>query len=312
MSCVSPREFSVVIPTYNRLEFLKQALKSVWAQSYSDYEIIVVDDGSTDGTKDYLALLGDRVKALFQSNKGPAAARNLGVKHAIGNYIAFLDSDDIWLPWTLATFRKLILSHQDPSLLCAAVLEFDGSVPDIKQEKVTAEYFDDYFESANNPEDVRSGGLVVQKAKFERFDETMLVAEDHDFCLRLGMSRGFVRVRSPVTLAYRRHIANISMSPHAWCPAAEALLIRESQGRYPGGITRKKERWSLLSRAVRPMAFGCLKAGLKCEAWRLYRRSFWMHTQLWRVRFLVGFPLVSVLVLGPFNGPNENCGRDCN
>lgn len=296
MSGVSPREFSVVIPTYNRLEFLKQALKSVWAQSHSDYEIIVVDDGSTDGTKDYLALLDGRVRVLCQSNKGPAAARNLGVKHAIGNYIAFLDSDDIWLPWTLATFRKLILSHQQPSLLYAAVLEFDGNVPDIKQEKITAEYFDDYFESANNPGDVRCGGLVVQTKIFDSFDESMLVAEDHDFCLRLGMSCGFVRVRSPVTLAYRRHIANISMSPQAWCPAAEALLIRESQGHYPGGMTRKKERWSLLSRAIRPMAFGCLRAGLKSEAWRLYRQSFWMNTQLGRIRFLVGFPLASVLV----------------
>jgi glycosyltransferase involved in cell wall biosynthesis len=290
-------EFSVVIPSYNRLDFLKQALSSVWAQSYNDYEIIVVDDGSTDGTKDYLALLDGRVKAFFQPNKGPGAARNLGVKHAIGNYVAFLDSDDIWLPWTLATFHELILCHQKPSLLCAAVLEFDGHVPDIKQERLTAEHFGDYFESANDRKFVGSGALVVKKSIFDSvngFDENMFVAEDHDFCLRLGISRGFVRVRSPVTLAYRRHIENMATLPQSLCLAAVELLIRESTGRYPGGEAREKERWQLLSRMLRPVAMSCLRAGFGGEAWRLYKRSFRMNARLGRFRFLTGFALYSI------------------
>src|SRR5450830_1529256 len=95
-------EFSIVIPTYNRMKFLQQALDSVWAQTHDDYEIIVVDDGSTDGTKDYLASLDGRVKTVRQSNSGPAAARNLGVRQAKGEYVAFLDSDDLWFPWALA------------------------------------------------------------------------------------------------------------------------------------------------------------------------------------------------------------------
>jgi glycosyltransferase involved in cell wall biosynthesis len=289
--------FSVVIPTYNRLEFLKQALSSVWAQSHSDYEIIVVDDGSTDGTKDYLDRLGSRVKVLCQPNRGPSAARNLGVKQAIGNYIAFLDSDDIWLSWTLATFHQLILSHQQPSLLCAAIVEFDSNVRGIKQQKLAADYFIDYLQSANDSGFVRSGALVVKKEIFdsaEGFDENMLVAEDHDLCLRLGLSRGFIRVRSPVTLAYRRHTANMSTSPKALYPAAEELLIRESAGRYPGGKRRKKERWQLLSRMLRPVAMSCLRAGLVGEAWSLYRRSFRMNVRLGRFRFLTGFALYSL------------------
>lgn len=290
-------EFSVIIPTYNRLEFLKQALSSVWAQSHSDYEIIVVDDGSTDGTSDYLALLGDRVKALCQANKGPAAARNFGVKHAIGDYVAFLDSDDIWLPWTFFTFHKLIQRHQQPSLLCGAVCEFDGDVPDVKQGKLTAKYFRDYLESANDPSFVSSGALVAKRDIFEKaegFDQSMLVAEDHDFCFRLGVCRGFVRAGSPITLAYRRHSGNISTSPLALCPAATELLIRESKGRYPGGKVREKERWQLLGRMLRPVAMSCLRAGFGGEAWRLYRRSFRMNARLGRFRFLAGFALYSV------------------
>ena len=292
-------EFSVVIPTYNRLEFLKQALSSVWAQSHNDYEIIVVDDGSTDGTKDYLAALGGRIKALYQPNKGPAAARNLGVKQGIGNYVAFLDSDDVWLPWTLATFHKLILSHQQPSLLCAAVVVFDGNVPDVKQGKVKAEYFGDYLQSGNDPSYMGGSALVVKKDIFDSangFDENMLVAEDHDFCLRIGMSRGFVLVNSPVTVAIRRHIGNMSTSPQAVYPAAEKLLIRESAGWYPGGKRRKQERWQLLSRMLRPVAMSCLRAGLVAEAWSLYRRSFRMNVRLGRFRFLIGFALYSFLL----------------
>ena len=78
--------FSVVIPTFNRLELLKQAIGSVMAQAFGDYEIIVVDDGSSDGTINYCETLGGRVKVLCQTNKGPAAARNFGVTRVQGQY----------------------------------------------------------------------------------------------------------------------------------------------------------------------------------------------------------------------------------
>src|SRR5262245_35960235 len=135
--------FSVIIPTYNRLDFIQQAVKSIEAQSHGDYEIIVVDDGSTDGTADYLASLGTHVKALHQANKGPAAARNLGVQHSLGTYIAFLDSDDFWFPWALATFHEVIRRYRAPSLISAAHLEFKEEVPNLKQEMFAAKYFVD-------------------------------------------------------------------------------------------------------------------------------------------------------------------------
>src|SRR5262249_35304485 len=130
-----PAQFSVVIPTYNRLDFLRQAISSVWAQTNREYEIIVVDDGSTDGTMDYLLSLGPNIKALRQANSGPGAARNLGAKHASGRYVAFLDSDDVWFPWTLATYHKLIQQYR-PSLICAATSEFEGEVPNVAQENL--------------------------------------------------------------------------------------------------------------------------------------------------------------------------------
>src|SRR5690242_12732553 len=96
--------FSVVIPTYNRMRFLPSALKSVWYQTYQDFEVIVIDDGSTDETQIYLSSIGSKVRYIRQTNHGPGAARNIGVQAAIGDYIAFLDSDDLWFPWTLDVF----------------------------------------------------------------------------------------------------------------------------------------------------------------------------------------------------------------
>jgi len=89
---------SVIIPTYNRAGYILHALDSVFAQTYKNYEIIVVDDGSNDETETVLKSYMNRLRYVYQTNAGPAAARNHGVKFAHGDWIAFLDTDDIWLP----------------------------------------------------------------------------------------------------------------------------------------------------------------------------------------------------------------------
>ena len=89
---------SVIIPTYNRASFLARAIESVLKQTYKNFEIIVVDDGSTDNTKEILEPLKDKIKYILTENKGPAHARNTGMQVANGKYIAFLDSDDAYLP----------------------------------------------------------------------------------------------------------------------------------------------------------------------------------------------------------------------
>src|SRR5262249_29416755 len=84
--------FSIIIPTHNRLDFLKQALNSIWGQTADDYEIIIVNDGSTDGTEEWLDAQRKRVRTFTQANRGPGAARNVGAQEARGEYVAFLDS----------------------------------------------------------------------------------------------------------------------------------------------------------------------------------------------------------------------------
>ncbi|MBI2539988.1 MAG: glycosyltransferase family 2 protein, partial [Deltaproteobacteria bacterium] len=87
-----------MIATYNRARFLPETIESVLKQSLRDFELIVVDDGSTDGTFQMLESYGDRLRVFHQENRGPSAARNLGVRHARGRWIAIQDSDDICLP----------------------------------------------------------------------------------------------------------------------------------------------------------------------------------------------------------------------
>ena len=89
---------SVIIPTYNRAACLREAIESVLSQTYKQFELIVVDDGSTDATGELLLQYGAKLSVLHTGHGGPSAARNCGIAAARGDYIAFLDSDDVWLP----------------------------------------------------------------------------------------------------------------------------------------------------------------------------------------------------------------------
>ena len=291
-------EFSVIIPTHNRVELLSEAIESVRTQTHKNYELIVVDDGSTDGTADFLRTVGSDVKVLQQSNRGPGAARNCGARHAIGAYLAFLDSDDVWFPWTLATFSRVIERYGRPPLIVASTVEFEGAIPGLEREDVATELFSDYFNTASSPGYVGSGALVVSRATFATasgFDERLSVGEDLDFYFRVGESNAFARLIRPVTLAYRRHPENISRVSSALYDGAIEILRREANGLYPGGHGRKRDRVELLSRMVRPVALSCLNAGLSAKAWDIYRMSFDVNLRSRRFRFLIGFFLKAVL-----------------
>ena len=110
-------QISVIIPTYNRGWILKEAVDSVLSQHYTDFELIVVDDGSTDNTLALLQTYKGRLKILQQENLGVSAARNLGIENSCGQYIAFLDSDDLWLPEKLSFQLEFFILHRE-ALIC--------------------------------------------------------------------------------------------------------------------------------------------------------------------------------------------------
>ncbi len=126
---------SVIIPTYNRAKLIPAAVASVVSQSYKNFEIVVVDDGSTDDTKKVIRNLqtGNDIKYIYSENGGPAHARNIGMRSAQGKYIAFLDSDDLYYPYKLALQVSFMESHPEAGLVYTEVTGFDD-----------ADYFEEY------------------------------------------------------------------------------------------------------------------------------------------------------------------------
>lgn len=111
-------DFSIIIPTYNRASFLPRAIESVLAQIYENWELIVVDDGSNDNTREVVASFKDeRIRYIYQENQERSAARNTGINNAVGEWICFLDSDDEYLPNHLMELNNKILTLKTPSLV---------------------------------------------------------------------------------------------------------------------------------------------------------------------------------------------------
>ena len=120
-------DVSVIIPCYRQANFLAEAIDSALAQYVEDKEVIAINDGSPDHTREVCAGYGDRIVYLEQENGGLSAARNTGIRSARGKYIAFLDSDDIYLPGALKTQRCYLDEHPDIALVCGNAERFDDS-----------------------------------------------------------------------------------------------------------------------------------------------------------------------------------------
>ena len=286
--------FSVIIPTFNRADFLRQTLESVWRQTFTNYEVIVVDDGSTDDTATWLSEVASKVKLITQQNSGPGAARNKGAEQAQGEYLAFLDSDDLWFPWTLETVAELIVKHDRPALISAKLVTFKdpAELESLKRAQTTAEVFSDYFASSDRDCFVGAGMTFVRRDKFFEvggFSSRQINLEDHDLILKLGTAAGFVRIVDPPTLGWRRHDASTADQSLRSFEGCRHLIENEQRGIYPGGKTRSIARRKIITRHVRPWALTLARTGDWGSAWSLYNSTFVWNLSLNRWRFLLGF-----------------------
>ena len=118
---------SVIIPNYNNAHYLGKAIQSVLRQSFKDYEIIVVDDGSTDNSKDVVSTFGDKVRYIWQENKGLGGARNTGINASNTEFIGLLDADDEWKPFYLEKMMSLVQRHPDAAVYYSAARGMDAT-----------------------------------------------------------------------------------------------------------------------------------------------------------------------------------------
>jgi glycosyltransferase involved in cell wall biosynthesis len=294
------RLFSVVVPTYNRAQYLRKALESVLTQDCQDFDIIVVDDGSTDTTAQVLATFGDKIRILHQENKGPGAARNLGVQNSTCEYVAFLDSDDFWFPWTLATYAQIIKEKDLPTLIAGNLAYFQQEieVSSLALKPLDLESFPDYFAASRRGLYCGTCQMVVRRAAILQvggFAEGKFNAEDHDLVMRLGTAPGFLYVNAPAMIAYRQHPEALTRDLSKTFRGLINLVQMEQAGRYPGGRNRRRDRWRILSGHIRGLTVELLRQKEYQNAWALYRQTFVWNLALGRFRFLAGFFLKAAL-----------------
>jgi glycosyltransferase involved in cell wall biosynthesis len=202
---MSRAKVSVVVPTYNQALHIGECLRSVVSQTYADWEVVVVDDGSTDGTRSEVAKLDDdRIKYFHQVHYGVSEARNVGVSRSSGNYIAFLDSDDMFHPRRLE--RQVAAMEKDPkACLCfASRVEIHRDGHPLGLHRGPAEI---NFETLVVDFPFAPSDIMVRRAWFEKiggFDPSVVVNEDRDFYLGLALAGGRFR-RLDEFLGYHRY-----------------------------------------------------------------------------------------------------------
>lgn len=206
---------SVIIPTYNRANIVTDAIESVLNQTYKNIEIIVVDDGSIDNTKEILRHYENRIKYIYKLNAGASSARNAGVREAKGEYIAFLDSDDLWHPERLAEIRNYLENNQEYSAVITDVENIEGTTG----KTIGYILYEKNWPYSENvlPYVIKYliGGFsnltIKREAVLElgEFDEKLKTAEDIDYFLRIATRYKIGLLAKPL-LKYRKSADSLS------------------------------------------------------------------------------------------------------
>ena len=231
--------FSVLLPVYNRENYVRQAVDSVLNQTFRDFELLVIDDGSTDRSVEILKSYGSKLKLIQQRNQGPEIARNTAAPFAQGEYLVYLDSDDFFLPFALETFDKVIRATDSPPLLLGSILFFQDGEP------IPQFAFPDIIEIfkfrnyASKTMSLSSNSNIVRKSVFDavgggRRDSTPQTfhADDTYIQLRVGDYSPFVVIKKPYTSAYRLHGENTSRNVQATADGILRLIRLDSQGEF--------------------------------------------------------------------------------
>jgi glycosyltransferase involved in cell wall biosynthesis len=213
-------KISVIVPTYNRLAFLQRALRSVESQTYSNWELIVVDDGSTDDTADWLEQyrsrwrLPQQVEIISIVNQGISRARNIGAAFATSDWLAFLDSDDEWLPEKLAAQSALMGQYE---MIHSEEIWVRNGVrvnPAVKHVKGGGRQFLRSVDLCC----ISPSTVLIRRplfTDFGGFDESFPVCEDYDLWLKVCFGREIGFISEPLTLKYGGHADQLSMRYHS-------------------------------------------------------------------------------------------------
>ena len=280
-SAVIPPQFTVIVTCHNQAIFIEDAVNSALAQSYKAREIIVVDDASSDGSVDILKAFGNSIRLICApKNIGANPARNLGASIAGGEYLVFLDGDDLLSPWALSTYNTLVSATQAPILL-SRLFFFEGTQPpkiDETPREITFVEYENLIQK-DRMHRASASATVVNSTTFHQvggWTEGLFHLDDLDIMMKLGVSGRCVHILSPTTSCYRVHPGNTVRHVSPFVPAMLSLIKKEKAGEYPGGPRFRFERYAFLGGPIFFWIKKCLRAGLYASAISLLIRGWVM------------------------------------
>ena len=258
---------SAIIPTYNRAHVLERAINSVLAQTFTDFELIVVDDGSEDSTPDLLKTFQDRLMGIHQEHAGVSAARNTGIRYSGGQLLAFLDSDDEWHPDKLnRQVRKY--NEEKPFFICHTDETWMRDGKEVRQKKIHAKQGGWFFQRALERCLISPSSAIIARSLLDRigyFDESLPAAEDYDLWLRITAYYEVEFIPERLTIKHGGSCDQLSET----IPAIDRFRIQAIlkilgdpglKSEYRQAATRE------LIRKCRIVALGCKKKGKIQEA----------------------------------------------
>jgi glycosyltransferase involved in cell wall biosynthesis len=257
---------SVIIPTFNRWPMVQDAVESVLNQHPQTYELIVVDDGSTDGTAQRLKGYGCHLHLVSQPRRGVAAARNLGVRLSKGRYISFLDSDDFWLPGKLEVQTAFMEENAEIQICQTEEIWIRRGVrvnPKERHRKPCGDIFRPSLALCL----VSPSAVMMTRELFERvggFDEAFPVCEDYDLWLRIAVENPVSLIPESLVVKRGGHPDQLSQSVRG----LDRFRILALQKLLRSGLDREKRRWAIetLRKKVAIVAQGARKRGKDEEA----------------------------------------------
>tara|TARA_X000000950_G_scaffold288545_1_gene405900 strand:+ start:1969 stop:2796 length:828 start_codon:yes stop_codon:yes gene_type:complete len=205
-------KISVIIPTFNRKKTIGRAIQSVKNQSLSPFEILIIDDGSKDGTEEWVKEKFQNIKYIYQNNQGVSSARNIGIENAYGDWVAFLDSDDEWLPNKLYEQVKAIGLNPEMKFFHTNEIWIRNGIR-VNQMKKHKKYGGYIFEKCLDICRVSPSSVLIQKEVFNDigiFDESLRVCEDYDLWLRITSKYPVVFLDIPLIYKYGGHADQLS------------------------------------------------------------------------------------------------------
>ena len=257
---------SVIIPSYNRCQQLKEAIESVLAQDFEDSELIVVDDGSTDNTPKLLADYGEKLMAIRRNNGGVSAARNTGIVAASGELIAFLDSDDLWLPKKLSVQTEFFRQHPDALICQTEEIWIRNGIrvnPKRKHKKPSGMIFEPSLALCL----VSPSAVMIRKRLFDKvgiFDENLPACEDYDLWLRIAHHYPIYLIDTPLIIKRGGHDDQLSRNPGL--DKYRIFAIRKLLDKHCLNDAQHEAAVKMLKEKCRIYAIGCRKHGREDEA----------------------------------------------